>query len=113
MLRLKINYNSGSVFDEYCWLVQAGLNELALLRHNAEPELKVISIQEVSSITLTKWTRDTFWGRAITGTHLTDSMCCTSVRYNGDKWYFESPVDTIQVVILPTRIVNFFEKCPY
>ncbi|NOS83597.1 MAG: hypothetical protein HOP31_00520 [Ignavibacteria bacterium] len=113
LLRLTINYKSGNVIDEYCWLVQAGLSELALVRRIASPELKVISIQQVSSLTLTKWTRETFWGRVITGTHLTDSMCCTSVRYDGEKWYLESPGDTIQAVINPGRIVNFFEKCPY
>lgn len=113
LLRLTINYKSGTVVDEYCWLVQSGLNELALLRRIASPELKVISIQQVSSLRLTKWTRETFWGRVVTGTVLTDSMCCTSVRYNGDKWFLESPVDTIQAVVLPNRIVNFFEKCPY
>lgn len=112
LLRLKINYKNGSVIDEYCWLVQAGLSELALVRRIASPELKVISIQQVSSLTVTKWTRETFWGRVITGTHLTDSMCCTSVRYDGDKWYLESPDDTIQAVTNPGRIVNFFEKCP-
>ncbi len=113
LLRLTINYKSGTVIDEYCWLVQSGLNELALVRWIASPELKVISIHQVSSLRVTKWTRETFWGRVVTGTVLTDSMCCTSVRYNGDKWFLESPGDTIQAVILPNRIVNFFEKCPY
>lgn len=113
LLRLTVNYKNGSVVDEYCWLVQAGLSELALVRRSALPELKVISIGEVTSLRVTKWTRETFWGRVITGTQLTDSMCCTSVRYDGERWYLESPGDTIQAVTNPGRIVNFFEKCPY
>jgi hypothetical protein len=112
MLKLLINYNNGSVFFDYCWLMQAYSNELITLRRNVQPEVSYLPFSEVNSITVTKWAPGTFWGRIVTGLNVNDSMCCTSVRYTGGKWYLENSTDTVVTELIPGRIINCVEKCP-
>jgi hypothetical protein len=112
MLKLLVTYNNGAVFFDYCWIMQAGISSFATVRRNAEPMLSEYSIAEVSSITITKWLPETFWGRIVTGLNVNDSMCCTSVRFTGGKWYLENSTDTVVTELIPGRIINCVEKCP-
>jgi hypothetical protein len=113
MLKLLVTYNNGSAFFDYCLLMQAYSNELITLRRNVQPEVSYLPFSEVNSITVTKWAPGTFWGRIVTGLNVNDSMCCTSVRYTGGKWYLENPSDTVEAEHRPGRYIQCSEKCPF